>query len=272
MSSDDKVPPPRQGLPPEKNSSLSSPFMIGLGAATEAQRQSSLSSTLKRRRGPLSSEGNDDDEEEDGNDCDDDAFVTDPLALATMSRSERKRHREKKRRSDVNRGFDDLLQLLVQIDPLVRAEVEDERARRAQLRGENALAAGGGSSKQASASQEDSNFLSRVDLIERTTRTLKRLNQENEQRKAIIAQLTQFQDPRMSLSNSSMERLQQPQPLPQHNDLVSLPIKPCREHTNVPPVPLASRRALSYRVSTSLPCSFRRCSRTIRCVEIRTMP
>ena len=44
--------------------------------------------------------------------------------LSRMSRSERKRHREKKRRSDVNKGFDDLMSLLIEIDPDVRAEAE----------------------------------------------------------------------------------------------------------------------------------------------------
>ena len=34
-----------------------------------------------------------------------------------MSRSERKRDREKKRRSDVNKGFDNLMNLLLEIDP-----------------------------------------------------------------------------------------------------------------------------------------------------------
>ena len=37
--------------------------------------------------------------------------------LALMSRSERKRHREKRRRSKVNAGFDDLKSLLATIDP-----------------------------------------------------------------------------------------------------------------------------------------------------------
>jgi hypothetical protein len=36
-----------------------------------------------------------------------------PEDLSKLSRSERKRHREKKRRSDVNKGFDDLINLLV---------------------------------------------------------------------------------------------------------------------------------------------------------------
>lgn len=98
-----------------------------------------------------------------------------PEAMARMSRSERKRHREKKRRSDVNKGFDDLMTLLVEIDPSVRAEAE-ERARRGQWKGQ--LGA-----------QED-NLLSRVDLISRTVEVLRRVHRENEERKLIIASLT----------------------------------------------------------------------------------
>jgi len=100
----------------------------------------------------------------------------DPAKLSTMSRSERKRCREKKRRSDVNKGFDDLMNLLVEIDPEVRAEA-DERARRGQWKGGAGV-------------QEDS-LLSRVDLIGRTVAVLRRLHQENEQRKLIIDRLVQ---------------------------------------------------------------------------------
>lgn len=111
---------------------------------------------------------------------DDDEFGEDgdidPAKLATMSRSERKRYREKKRRSDVNKGFDDLMNLLIEIDPAVRAEAE-ERARRGQWKG-------------SLGAQED-NLLSRVDLIGRTVKVLRRLHQENEQRKVIIGQLVQ---------------------------------------------------------------------------------
>lgn len=109
---------------------------------------------------------------------DDEALVLEgmtPEELARMSRSERKRHREKKRRSDVNKGFDELMTLLLEIDPSVRAEAE-ERARRGQWKGQ--LGA-----------QED-NLLSRVDLISRTVEVLRRVHRENEERKLIIASLT----------------------------------------------------------------------------------
>jgi Helix-loop-helix DNA-binding domain len=93
---------------------------------------------------------------------------------AAMSRSERKRHREKKRRSDVNRGFDDLMNLLVELDPEVRAEA-DERSRRGLWKG--------------SLGAQDDNLLSRVDLISRTVSVLRRIHNENEERKAFINQL-----------------------------------------------------------------------------------
>jgi hypothetical protein len=98
-----------------------------------------------------------------------------PSELAKMSRSERKRHREKKRRSDVNKGFDDLMALLLEIDPTVRAEAED-RARRGQWKG-------------TFGAQED-NMLSRVDLISRAVDVLRRVHRENEERKQIIATFT----------------------------------------------------------------------------------
>jgi hypothetical protein len=96
--------------------------------------------------------------------------------LATMNRIERKRYRERKRRSDVNKGFDDLMTLLLEIDPEVRSEAE-ERGRRGQWKGNMGA-------------QED-NLLSRVDLISRTVNVLQRLHQENEEHKVIIGQLLQ---------------------------------------------------------------------------------
>ncbi|GKY94009.1 hypothetical protein MPSEU_000367700 [Mayamaea pseudoterrestris] len=119
-------------------------------------------------------DGDDIDDEED-DDCVMDTDMT-PSKLASLSRSERKRYREKKRRSDVNRGFEDLMTLLLEVDPEVRAEAED-RARRGQWKG--------------TAAPQDDNLLSRVDLISRTVTVMRRLHEENEQRKLIIGQLIQ---------------------------------------------------------------------------------
>jgi len=113
-----------------------------------------------------------------------DDIVSDPAKLSTLSRSERKRYREKKRRSDVNKGFDDLMNLLVQVDPDVRAEA-DERARRGQWKG----GAGGGEGAFGAGAGPEDNLLSRVDLIARTVSVLGRLNRENEQRKLLIDKL-----------------------------------------------------------------------------------
>ena len=102
-------------------------------------------------------------------DCEDSNNLS-PEALAKMSRSERKRHREKKRRNDVNKGFDELMELLIEIDPVVRAEHQD-RARR------------------GIAGTADDHALSRVELINRTVEVLHRVHKENEERKLIIQQL-----------------------------------------------------------------------------------
>lgn len=104
-----------------------------------------------------------------------------PGDVAKLSRSERKRHREKKRRSDVNKGFDELTSLLLEIDPTVRAEA-DERACRGQWKGNIGA-------------QED-NILSRVDLISRAVDVLRRIHRENEERKQIIASLNRS-EPRL---------------------------------------------------------------------------
>jgi hypothetical protein len=96
-----------------------------------------------------------------------------------MSRSERKRHREKKRRNDVNKGLDELMNLLFEIDPDLRKETEDYRIRRGKSK-----AAGGATGAH------DENLLSRVDLISHAVEVLRRVHRENEERKKIIAALT----------------------------------------------------------------------------------
>lgn len=91
--------------------------------------------------------------------------------VASMSRSERKRHREKKRRSDVNKGFDDLMALLLEIDPEVRADAE-ERASKGQCK--------------RSLGAHEENVLSRVDLIATAVRVLRRVHGDNEKHKKMI--------------------------------------------------------------------------------------
>lgn len=94
-------------------------------------------------------------------------------SLVELSRSERKRHREKKRRSDVNRGLDQLMDLVFLIDPELKLEAED-RAQKAS----------GGRTTSS-----DPPLLSRVELINSAVATLERVHRENEERKMVIAHL-----------------------------------------------------------------------------------
>ena len=66
--------------------------------------------------------------------------------------------------------------LLIEIDPIVRAEA-DERAKKGQWKG--------------NLGSQEENLLSRVELIGRSVEVLRRIHQENEQRKLIIDQLLQ---------------------------------------------------------------------------------
>jgi hypothetical protein len=96
-------------------------------------------------------------------------------AFAQMTRSQRKCQRERRRRSEVNKGFDDLTSLLWEVDSTtMRAEVES-RAQRGK--------------KQSNVPTEDI-LLSRVDLINFTISLIRRLHNENSQCKEIIATLT----------------------------------------------------------------------------------
>jgi hypothetical protein len=81
--------------------------------------------------------------------------------LAGMSRSERKRHREKKRRSEVNKGFDELTKLLQEIDPTVLSNRKPSKL-------------------------DADNVLNRVDLINVTVSILEKVHRENERNKRII--------------------------------------------------------------------------------------
>ena len=111
-------------------------------------------------------------------DSDTDSDANDELdteAFAQMTRSQRKCHRERRRRSEVNKGFDDLTSLLWEIDATtLRAEIEN-RAQRGK--------------KKSTLPTEDV-ILSRVDLINFSISLLRRLHSENEQRKEIITSLT----------------------------------------------------------------------------------
>ena len=90
-------------------------------------------------------------------------------AEETNKRSERKRRREKQRRSDLSNAFDELAAFIVQVEPGVD---EDEKK---------------GKKRKSSDAGEDSAGITRLDLIGRALRIMKRLYRENEERKRVIA-------------------------------------------------------------------------------------
>ena len=89
-----------------------------------------------------------------------------------QARSERKRSREKQRRSDVNKQFADLTQLLQRIDA---EDVHDEDAKHGT----------------SAASRVTFNPSNRVDLIARTIVLLERLHEANKRRKTEMQSLQQ---------------------------------------------------------------------------------
>lgn len=115
-------------------------------------------------------------------DCDfsphavDEDSVTATSNFVDMSRSERKRDREKKRRSDVNRGLDELMALVFLIDPELKAEAEERRRK--------------SHSNRILHTTELEAMLSRVELINSAVIIMKRIHRENEERKVVISHLS----------------------------------------------------------------------------------
>jgi hypothetical protein len=93
----------------------------------------------------------------------------------THDRSERKRSREKQRRSDVNKQFADLTQLLQRIDA---EDVHDDDAKHGT----------------SAASRVTFNPANRVDLVARTIVLLERLHEANKRRKTEMQSLQQQLD------------------------------------------------------------------------------
>ncbi len=98
----------------------------------------------------------------------DDIEGPDEEGTETNQRSERKRKREKQRRTDLSNAFDELAAFVVQVDP----EPGD-----ADLEGKK---------KRKKSGEEDSSGITRLDLIGRALKLMKRLHKENEERKRII--------------------------------------------------------------------------------------
>ena len=116
------------------------------------------------------------------------------------ARSERKRSREKQRRSDVNKQFTDLTQLLQKIDAEDAAAAAAEAAAATSNTNEELGSCDVKSSSVASsattvaASRITFNPSNRVDLIGRTILQLERLHEANKRRKNEIASLQQQLD------------------------------------------------------------------------------
>jgi Helix-loop-helix DNA-binding domain len=82
------------------------------------------------------------------------------------NKSERKRQREKQRRSDIASAFDELSSLLSQIDPEDTEVVPNRRRRR--------------KAGEVAEVDADTSGLTRLDLIGRTAEVLRKLKRENE--------------------------------------------------------------------------------------------
>jgi hypothetical protein len=114
-------------------------------------------------------------------DVDDDQDLADDNSKdgheSSSKRSERKRNRERQRRSELSGAFDDLAAVITQIDPERPPAFDDKKKRR----------------KSASGSRgsdgEDASGITRLDLIGRAVQVMRKLHQENEERKRVIEQM-----------------------------------------------------------------------------------
>jgi hypothetical protein len=102
-------------------------------------------------------------------------------------RSERKRQREKQRRFDLSTAFDELAMFMAQVEP------ED---------GDGDL--DGKKKRKRSGEGEDAGGATRLDLIGRALKLMKRLHAENEERKGIIATVRERNGTDMSGPNDNV--------------------------------------------------------------------
>jgi len=84
--------------------------------------------------------------------------------MKKAARAERKKLLEKKRRDDMNKGFDQLTALIMAIDPLTKAEANEP--------GRKDL------------------FSNRTELVNRTVEVLSRIHRENEEKKTLLDKLS----------------------------------------------------------------------------------
>eukprot|EP00543_Licmophora_paradoxa_P009170 CAMPEP_0202448492 /NCGR_PEP_ID=MMETSP1360-20130828/7304_1 /ASSEMBLY_ACC=CAM_ASM_000848 /TAXON_ID=515479 /ORGANISM="Licmophora paradoxa, Strain CCMP2313" /LENGTH=264 /DNA_ID=CAMNT_0049066091 /DNA_START=325 /DNA_END=1119 /DNA_ORIENTATION=+ len=94
-----------------------------------------------------------------------------------MDKAQRKRERERQRRNEVNQGFDDLLALLVSIDPAIRKEVSRREEAKHFHEGKKGNP------------DTDTQLVNRVEVMAKTSEVLMRLHHENEERKALVEKL-----------------------------------------------------------------------------------
>ena len=94
-----------------------------------------------------------------------------------LSRSERKRNREKNRRNALNHRLESLATLLFKIDPSLKA-------------GAKCITPSNSSSNSSNSNSMDQTIMNRVSLIQSAVQTLERIYNENEERKLIIRDLT----------------------------------------------------------------------------------
>ena len=95
-----------------------------------------------------------------------------PETTNNSDKSERKRKREQKRRTEVSRGLDSLADLVFRIDPSLKSS----------------------NGEVSSSSAGASTVTNRVELINSAVRILSRLHMENEERKVIITDLLEDRD------------------------------------------------------------------------------
>lgn len=104
----------------------------------------------------------------------------------SVSTAEKKRLREKKRRDEINKGFDELMSLILEIDPRLRMEADNWAK----------------TSSSSILGGKEENLLTRGDLMAHTSKLLRRLYSENEENKRTIAGLRGLTNQRMAPNRS----------------------------------------------------------------------
>jgi hypothetical protein len=95
-----------------------------------------------------------------------------------INRSERKRQREKQRRSDLTSAFDELASVIVAVDP---EQGRDFASGQTNKKGRR-------SSISSRTDGDESGGTTRLDLIGKAVRVIRQLHQENEYRKQVMEQ------------------------------------------------------------------------------------